>query len=64
MNPVLLVSGCGNEGGCFPRGIDGDPVRKCPLHPTKADRDFIAMARTELPKALARIEELEGQING
>jgi len=42
INPILCVLGCNvDDGGCFPDGLRGDKLRMCPLHPSKADRDFI-----------------------
>ena len=52
MNPVLIAGGCGNESvtsagvkGCNAWGLhETDPMRSCPLHPSKPDRDLIAAA--------------------
>jgi len=64
-NPVLICRGCGGEHGkenevkgCTP-SYGGDPMRGCPLHPSKADRDTIAAARNALPLLLKVAEAVQ-----
>lgn len=59
-NPVLVAGGCHNNdgNGCQPDGIGGDVLRRCPIHPAKQDRDFIATARTALPRLIAEVRRL------
>ena len=69
MNPVLVCRGCGNketttEGvkGCMPEKL-GDPLRACPLHPTKSVRDFIAACNPGVLWLVARIEQQQAEID-
>jgi hypothetical protein len=68
MSPVLVASGCGNKTatdsgvlGCMGDKLK-DPLRSCPLHPTKADRDLICAARNALPDLLRELREARGII--
>ncbi len=64
MNPILVARGCGNDNdkgsevrGCMP-GKYEDPLWACPLHPSAADRDFIAHSHDDIKRLLAHSKAL------
>ena len=56
MSPVLVALGCGNNKGkgCMPN-LNGDTLRHCPLHPSKAERELIVSAVNALPALLVEL---------